>query len=419
MAFRRHPIWGLGSYLMALYISPAHNWFGASLPSFRWSLFAAVCLWLSIFFKPNRLTLKTPWLRTGPGKIILLYAVWMWIQLGWAVSFKMHLDGTILITKYLVLYFMIYKILSSDTDYYLFLLFNIMGSFYVARSVLAYSGGGRVEGVGGPGINDSNSLGMHLSVILIFCSILLLKKNTIFLNNLYWRICHFGVFVAAAYIANASVQAISRSAVLGILFGGMVMFFIKHWTVKKKFYVYLILGFCGLLYFAPYTFWERLDSITEAVQGEEVESSAYSRIIIGQAQLEMFKDNILGHGHRGTFVLSRYYLPPEYLTWSSVGGAGRSSHCTFLTTLTEQGIPGAILYLSMFFWTVRTIISFPKDDPVIYLYFMGASAALASIFVSGLFVDYFKAEIQIYCLALLASLKDYQLRSEYQKMQAA
>jgi hypothetical protein len=30
-------------------------------------------------------------------------------------------------------------------------------------------------------------------------------------------------------------------------------------------------------------------------------------------------------------------------------------------------------------------------------------------------VDFLKAEIQIYCLAMLASLKDHQIRVQYQK----
>ena len=39
-----------------------------------------------------------------------------------------------------------------------------------------------------------------------------------------------------------------------------------------------------------------------------MEASAYSRIVIGQAQLEMLKENYLGNGHKGTAVLSPYYL---------------------------------------------------------------------------------------------------------------
>ena len=199
---------------------------------------------------------------------------------------------------------------------------------------------------------------------------------------------------------------------LGLVAGGMLLFVIKHWTVKKKFYMYCVLGVLGLLYFAPNTFWNRLDTITEASQGEEMEASAYSRIVIGKAMIKMFQTNMLGHGHRGTVVLSPQYMDDRWLSWGKKG-RGRSSHCTFLTTLTEQGIPGALLYLMMAFWTAKTIIAFRKDDPVVYLYFMGASASLASIFIAGIFVDYLKAEIQIYCFAMLASLKDWQLRIQY------
>jgi len=49
-----------------------------------------------------------------------------------------------------------------------------------------------------------------------------------------------------------------------------------------------------------------------------------------------------------------------------------------------------------------------------YLYFMGATASLVAIFFFLLFVDYLKVEIQIYCLAMLASLKDHQIRVQYE-----
>ena len=217
-------------------------------------------------------------------------------------------------------------------------------------------------------------------------------------------------------VASSLIQSSSTttSLVVGLVAGGLLLIVIKHWTFKKKFYLYLVLAVMGLMYFAPYTFWARLDTITEAVQGEEVERSAYSRLVIGEAMIEMFQANILGYGHRGTVILSPDYLPAHYLTW--VGGkAGRSSHCTFLTTLTEQGLPGAFLYLLMVYWVIKNIFTFRKDYPVMYLYFMGATASLAAIFISGIFVDYLKVEIQIYCFAMLASLKDYEIREQYKK----
>ena len=194
LAFTRNPIWGLWPYSMALYLSPAHNWFGDYLPNLRWSLLASLVAVLSIFVHQGRLIPKTPWLRTVPAKIILCYAVWMWIQFPWALDQKMHLEGSILITKYVILYYIIYRVLNTDYDFYMFILFNILGGLYVSRQVLAYSIGGRVEGIGGPGINDANSLGMHMSVLLILGGMMLLKKNTIFKNMFYWRICQVVFF---------------------------------------------------------------------------------------------------------------------------------------------------------------------------------------------------------------------------------
>ncbi|HAR34950.1 MAG TPA: hypothetical protein DCR95_12940, partial [Desulfobacter sp.] len=226
------------SYALSLYASPAHNWFGSYLPDLRWSLLASLCTLISIFVNKSHLVPKTPWLSTAPAKIIICYAIWMWIQLLWALSYEAHIEGTILITKYIILYYIIYRVLDNDSTFFTFIMFNLVGGFYISRRVLGYSMGGRVEGIGGPGINDSNTLGMHMSVLLIFAGMMLLKKNTLFRNNLHWRICQGIILISAVYIANSVVQTISRSAVLGILSGGALLMVIKHWTVKKRFYLY-------------------------------------------------------------------------------------------------------------------------------------------------------------------------------------
>src|SRR5262245_28767941 len=41
LAFVRHPIFGLGAYLLAFFNHPPDRWWGQSLPDLRWSLLAA------------------------------------------------------------------------------------------------------------------------------------------------------------------------------------------------------------------------------------------------------------------------------------------------------------------------------------------------------------------------------------------
>jgi len=210
-------------------------------------------------------------------------------------------------------------------------------------------------------------------------------------------------------IANGVVQAISRSSVLGIIGACLLIFFKNHRAIRKKVYLYALFAGIGIILVTPYTFWERMGTMKDAVEGGDIEGSAYSRLVIGAAQLRMFQENIFGNGHRGTQILSPFYIPAEYLD-----GGARSSHCTFLTTLVEQGAPGAVLYWLMVFWVFKHTLLFKKNNLSNYLYMLMISSSLTAVFVSGIFVDYLKVEIQIYCIALLASLIDYEKRIQYE-----
>ncbi len=417
-AFIRHPIWGLMSYTLALYASPVFHWWGAGLPGLRWSLLSAIVTLTSIFLNKTRLEPKSPWTANGAAKLLIAYTVWLWVQLAWALSFDVHLEACILFTKYIILFYMIYMVVDNDKRFIIFLYFNIIGGLYWGKLIRDVTYSGRIEGLGGPGVTDSNTLGMQMVVLLIFAALMLLKKNSINLARYYWILLRLFTYLAAIIIANGVVQTISRSAVVGMVGAGMTLFIINHKGVRKKFLVYCMAAFTGLLILTPYTFWDRLATVKTAAEGGEIEASAASRIVIGKAQLEMLKENYLGNGHRGTAVLSPLYLDVRYLT-SSTGGAGkewdgaRSSHCTFLTALVEQGIPGAIMYWLMVFWVMKAALGFGKDDESTYLYMMTVVASLTAIFISGIFVDYLKVEIQIYCFAMLAGLKDLKKRAAY------
>ncbi len=411
LCFYKHPSWGLGSYLLTLYAAPDHHWYGVYIPDLRWSLIAAFVILISTWMNWGRLTPKNPWYKSGIAKLLLAYTIWMWIQFPWAISSEWHLFGCVLFTKYIILFFLIYSVIDTDTRIFFFLLFNILGGFYWGYLIKITTGSGRVEWVGGPGISDSNTMGMHLGIVCIFASLMLLKKNTIFQKRIWWWITQGVIFLSALLMANGIVQSISRSAMVGFAFAGMVLFYLNHKAYRWKFLLFAIIASLGFVYFSPQTFWNRMDTVRGAVEGEEIEASAYSRIIIAKAQIEMFKENVMGHGFRGTAVLSPYYME----SWMLSEGR-RSSHNTFLTAMVEQGIPGAIMYWLAVLLVIKTILSFKKDDITIYLYVMMIAGGLAALFAAGMFVDYLKAEIMIYCFAILASLKEIEKRKEFERL---
>ena len=194
---------------------------------------------------------------------------------------------------------------------------------------------------------------------------------------------------------------------MGFLAAGMAAWYLKPQVHKKWFYLAAVLGLVLFIRLAHDLFWERMGGTLTAATSDEVEldSSAASRIPIMLGQLRMAQQYPLGAGGKGTKALSPYYLEPQYL--SSQGS--RSSHNTPLAVLVDQGIPGFIIYLCGVAWVAVTLNQLKRMDrrglPVgLGLLRAAVGSALAAIFVSGQFSNFLKAEVQIWCIALLAVL---------------
>jgi O-antigen ligase len=116
----------------------------------------------------------------------------------------------------------------------------------------------------------------------------------------------------------------------------------------------------------------------------------------------------MGTGHRGTAALSARYLDKRWLTKDSSGVEARSSHNTFMTTLVEQGIPGAMLFIWLTLWTVAKLrvrrLEVHHGDPVLTTLVATIAGALAVVFVAGNTADFLLAEVQFWLFATLVSL---------------
>lgn len=157
-------------------------------------------------------------------------------------------------------------------------------------------------------------------------------------------------------------------------------------------------------------FIERIFTVKQAVEDPSaIDGSAENRIVLMEAQLRMLQSYPFGSGHKGNAALSPQYLEEKWLTRRRDDEPmGRSSHNTFLTTLVEQGIVGAALYGWLSLWVLMTVfrlklmqwqsVSFQVRSPA-----MACCAAIAVVWVAGLFTDYLLAEIQVWLFALLAS----------------
>jgi len=389
----RHPIFGLYAYLFVFYNHPPTRWWGVALPDLRWSLIAALVTFLAVVKTPSPSS-RPSWFSNWGARLLLIYVAWMWLQSLWAVNPAYHLEGCILFTKYVILFYIMYKIIADERTFELFSWGHILGCFIFGWIAYNTPVRGRLESVGGPGVDDSNLLAIQLVTGLIFAGFMFLG----FCGKKRWV-----TLIAIPFILNGVILTLSRGAFLGLLAGGLA-----SWYFSPRSSRWLILAtgvLAGVLFFrlAHEEFWERMETIT--IDASERDKSAESRLALIPAQWRMAQDYLLGSGHRGNETLSPLYIPAEYLT----AGEVRSAHNTFMAILVDQGFPGALLFIALQGWVGFSLLRLKSLDrlglpPTLAIYRAILGAALTACFFSGQFVNLLKSEMQIWLIALLAAL---------------
>ena len=163
LALARHPIYGLYTYLAVFYADPPSRWWGHFLPDLRWSFTAAIVTLIAIWWRLPKIPGRQAWYSTAPAKIMIVFVIWFWILSFWALDLRQHLGAAVLVTKYLAVYYLFYKLADSPGKITGILLAHLAGCLYLGIIAFGADASERLDGVGGPGINDSNTLGMHLA----------------------------------------------------------------------------------------------------------------------------------------------------------------------------------------------------------------------------------------------------------------
>ncbi len=405
LALAKHPIYGIYAYMLAFYGYPPGRWWGANLPDLRWSLTASLITLIAFYLHNAKTTSSVKghansfWFASLPVKILIIFTVWLWLQNIWALLPETHYIVSILFTKYLIMFFLFYRILDSEENIYHFCLSHVIGCGYLGWVAYTTASGGRFEGIGSPGIDDANALATHMATGLITAGFLLFRATT------RMKVV---IVLCTPFILNCIILTQSRGAMLGIVSAGLIGFILKPVRNKKTFYILATIGAMALVYLASGTFIERMKSMQNADDVETMDNSARSRVVLIEAQIKMFQESpILGHGHRGTAALSPFYLDIKWLAASRDGsGSARSSHNTFFTVLVEQGLLGAILYILLVLWTAKTIFTLKRKEllsvePEIIIYNAIVGCSLGCLLIAGQFADYLKHEVMIWLYVVM------------------
>jgi O-antigen ligase len=390
LSFSYEPIFALLSYLWIFYNDPTTSWWGRDLPDLRYSLFAAVVALLAAARLPAQPGMS--WFNSGASKLLALFAIWIWLQLFWAINVPIHMDGVVLCTKYLILSYVVFRLTGTEKNLELFLWAHVGGCFLLGLRAHSMNVGGRLETVGAPGVDDSNLLAAHLVTGLVIAGFL-------FIGTRGWR--KWLAFLALPYILNAIVLTQSRGGFLALIAAGLSAWYLAPKAHKRFVAVAGVLGVVLLMMLSNQGFWERVSTIA----GPENETKNETRVQILGPQFRMFLDYPLGTGYRGNVLLSPKYMPPELLSNSGV----RAAHNTFVAALVDEGVPGALILIGLYGWGFLTLYRLRKLDrrglPArLGIYRAGIGGALSGCFVAGLFLNMLTTEVQIWLLSLLYSL---------------
>jgi O-antigen ligase len=398
IALFRFPVVGLFAYIGELYVHPPSRWWGEGLPDLRWSLLTAGVTLIAMLLHSRRSApVRQTWYATVPARIMLVFVAWFWLMSLWALSPEQHFPAAVFLTKYLMVFLLVYVLIDTPAKVTAFLLAHLLGCLYLGYLGFQTGGGGRLDGVGGPGIDDSNTLGMHLGTGVVAGAMLVLH---------YKGWLKYLCVVAIAFAMNTIILTGSRGAFLALVAGGMMLVYLHPRAYRRTFYLYAALAIVLFGAIASKTFWERIHTVSAAVdETQTMDNSAESRIVMARAQLEMASLYPMGTGHRGSEFLSAQYLGQEYMTETGA----RSSHNAILTVLVEQGIPGVIMMLAMFGWVIRSLRqlkweSANRGEPLLAVHAAAVGGALMVVLVGGLFADFSKCEVQIWMFALLAAM---------------
>jgi O-antigen ligase len=290
---------------------------------------------------------------------------------------------------------MIFRCIQTETHLRMFLWSHVAGCFYLAWLAFTTYAGGRLDGVGGPGIDEANAAALQVTTGVFVAASLLLVGD--------W-LTRGALLLMLPLMVNALIATISRSGFLGAFTGGLAYLAWAPARYRKQ--VMVLAGLAGVLFLllSNQSYWDRIATIQYA--GKEVQGvdTGGGRLAILEAQIRMFKARPLGCGHWCTEILSPSYMDQRYMTKEGA----RASHNTFMSMLVDHGVIGGAFYVAMLAWMyvtlrrTRQVLAASKGFLAAAL--TAVAASLLAITIGDLFVQYPRSEVRIWFIGVLIVL---------------
>jgi O-antigen ligase len=318
---------------MTFFAFPPMWWWGKGnmLTGVRWNLYAGLIALAAVAaskFRP-----KLEWI--GPQRIALLILVNATL-----VHFLLGTRGLPILdypyemlVKFVVLFFLIILCVQNPKDLRFVIITLAVGASYWGFEVVVNGRGamkaGRLEGIGGPGAENSNAMASCLITILPLVGGLFItgdKREKLL------------ALLACPLLLDLILRCSSRGAMLGMIGGAIVLLVTSRGRLRRSAMASLALAGIGayMLMGDPQIMRRFLSTF---VASEDRDTSAANRLEFWRAGLMMISDRPLGSGGNSFKKLyGRAYL-------AAIGRSEESASCHngYINEACEWGIQGVVL----------------------------------------------------------------------------
>jgi hypothetical protein len=338
--------------MQTFFAAPHLWWWGRNIPDTRWALWTGIVLLVATLIHKNRSGVDRPRTRihTVAGFMLLNATI---VHVFLAVDHGISLDTYTELFKFTLLAYLIWASIENERDFQIALMALAVGGFYIGWEVTINGRGNftgsRLEGVGAPGADASNSLACLLLLTLPLAASLFVYGT--WRQN--WKSKLFAA-VSAPLILNVVLLCNSRGAFLGLIGAGLSFVVLARGAARKKALGAIALGAVALfLLLGDPKIMDRFS--TTFVGSEERDNSAESRLLFWKAGFLQLADYPLGAGG-GSF---KYRLGRRYqlrvMGAASEDAADRSLHNGYLTEATDWGFQGLALKMAFIFIALASV----------------------------------------------------------------
>ncbi len=395
-------VYGIYLYVFSYFLNAPGRWWGASLPSLRYSFIMGVIIILGFAVRSGRYS-ATKIFDAPQTKWLLMIGIVMILTSPIAANGYEHQKFLIIFWKYILFYILLIKLVDTPEKFERLMSVFLLGQFYLGW--LAYQSGrasGQMDELGAADSRDSNGAA---ALMIVSVPILL---NYLIIGKKWQKLCALPMLV---FILNGIILINSRGAIVALGVSVLYYLFISMKAPsfpkfnKAKVLGTILVGVMILGYLSDPLFLEKMGTITQDENEYYQGYTGRERTFFWITTFDMVKDYPFGSGALGYDYRSAEYLAPELLDANT---HTRAVHSLYFQVLAEYGYHGFILFIIFLFscyrfmWKLRRSLKEAELHEEFYIA-VSLEAGFLAVLIAGVFISTFYMEINYWMAAFFAA----------------